>query len=202
MSLSAQRGGAMDKAGYRKESLERVGRLAKDDRSVKDSALCIGLRGFLEGLGGIRYVAGFMPIGSEPGIRPILEGITDGIDLLLPRYASLSSSYELVRIDDLGRDMRPGRYGILEPIAERIGFRREDLDFSGLFVWLVPGLGFDRFGHRLGRGGGYYDRLLGFHRGVRVGVCYDCQLFASLPHESHDLPVDWVVTETRILKCQ
>ena len=46
MSLSAQRGGAMDKAGYRKESLERVGRLAKDDRSVKDSALCIRLRGF------------------------------------------------------------------------------------------------------------------------------------------------------------
>ena len=57
-------------------------------------------------------------------------------------------------------------------------------------MWLIPGLGFDMKGHRLGRGGGYYDRLLCGATGMKTGIGYDCQIFDAIPCEPHDIEVD------------
>ena len=66
---------------------------------------------------------------------------------------------------------------------------------------LVPALAFDRAGYRLGRGGGYYDRLLSGATGMKTGVGYDCQIFDAIPCEPHDIGVDYVVTETLGVEC-
>ncbi len=64
----------------------------------------------------------------------------------------------------------------------------------------LPGLAFTKQGQRLGRGGGYYDRLLEQlpHQTIKVGICYDVQVLSSLPKEPHDQPVQFVITEHAI----
>lgn len=63
---------------------------------------------------------------------------------------------------------------------------------------LVPGLGFSKEGHRLGRGKGFYDRFLKNFEGLTVGVAFDEQIEADIPHEDHDVPVQYVVSESGI----
>jgi 5-formyltetrahydrofolate cyclo-ligase len=89
-----------------------------------------------------------------------------------------------------------GRYNLREPA----GALPAPLDEIDLVV--VPGLGFDRSGRRLGRGGGFYDRLLADSglRAVLCGVCLDCQLVDHLPSEAHDRPVDMLVTDRELLR--
>jgi 5-formyltetrahydrofolate cyclo-ligase len=87
--------------------------------------------------------------------------------------------------------LRAGRYGVPEPpaAAPSVGF--------GDLV-LVPGVAFDRRGHRLGRGGGYYDRTFGEEVGrgvVLIGVGYAFQLVAEVPHGLGDRRLDGVVTD-------
>ena len=63
---------------------------------------------------------------------------------------------------------------------------------------VVPGLAFDRRGHRIGWGGGYYDRFLAQVQAVKIGLCYDELVLDCIPGEPHDVPVDMVVAETAI----
>ena len=63
---------------------------------------------------------------------------------------------------------------------------------------VVPGLAFDRRGHRIGWGGGYYDRFLAQVQAVKIGLCYDELVLDCIPGEPHDVPVDMVVAETTI----
>ena len=91
-------------------------------------------------------------------------------------------------------ELSPGRFGILEPSAEA------PVPSGGWNIIIVPGVAFDRNGGRLGRGRGYYDRFLAQHREVfRAGVCFDEQVIASVPCESHDLRMDALVTPSEIL---
>ena len=98
-------------------------------------------------------------------------------------------------IQDPGQ-LRPGRWGLLQPGADHqhwIG----DLDTIDLVV--VPGLAFDARGHRLGLGGGYYDRFLARVQAPKVGLSYDCLLLREVPVERGDVAVDIVVTESSTL---
>ena len=63
---------------------------------------------------------------------------------------------------------------------------------------VVPGLAFDRRGHRIGWGGGYYDRFLAQVQAVKIGLCYDELVLDCIPGEPHDVPVDIVIAETAI----
>lgn len=81
----------------------------------------------------------------------------------------------------------PGPFGILEPPG---GPPAGDLD-----VIICPGLAFTRDGHRLGQGGGYYDRALArFPQARKIAVAFPCQIVATLPHEPHDAIMDAVIT--------
>mgnify|MGYP006309131983 CR=1 FL=1 len=107
---------------------------------------------------------------------------------------------ELVPVESLD-DLEEGAFGIPEPTGA-------PTDIVDLEVFLIPGAAFDRRGHRIGMGWGYYDRLLSRrldandgHETVFVGICYDCQLYeGTIPVEDHDIPVDAIVTESEIIK--
>ncbi len=90
-------------------------------------------------------------------------------------------------------DLTPGPLGILAP-----GCRPE---YPGTIECvLVPGLAYSHAGQRLGYGGGFYDRWLAQQPAAcRIGLCFEHQLLANLPHEPHDEVVDYVITENRIL---
>lgn len=69
-------------------------------------------------------------------------------------------------------------------------------------VLLIPGRAFDDKGNRLGRGKGFFDKYLADFSGLKIGICFDFQVIEVIPLEPHDLPMDFVVTEKRILKME
>ena len=103
-------------------------------------------------------------------------------------------NYQMVFHADHGRPLRRNRYLIGEPIGGRAIAAR------ALAMVLMPLVGFDEAGHRLGNGAGYYDRWLSFRRESRgspllVGVAFECQRCALIEPQAHDVPLDAVVTE-------
>lgn len=94
-----------------------------------------------------------------------------------------------------GEDLRPGVFGIPEPLDACPAVDKGDIDLI-----LVPALCYDRSCHRLGQGGGYYDRYLADYGGRTVGLCRECLLQDELPVEEHDRGVDLVLTEKRQLE--
>jgi 5-formyltetrahydrofolate cyclo-ligase len=78
-------------------------------------------------------------------------------------------------------------------------YEPQGADFSSplsIELAIVPGIAFDRRGHRMGRGGGFYDRLLPNLRAFNIGVCFSFQMFDTIPSAAHDIAMDRVVTET------
>ena len=68
-------------------------------------------------------------------------------------------------------------------------------------MFIVPGVGFTKFGDRLGRGGGYYDALLKENsEALKIGICHDFQLVDELPIEEHDIAMDYVFTDKNYYK--
>lgn len=140
-------------------------------------------------------VLAFMPLPDELDLTGLLAAaLREGKLLCLPRFDPSRGSYEAAVIRDLHADLRPGRFGILEPAPARPGRALNGLDLT-----LAPGVGFDHAGHRLGRGRGFYDRLLAQVSGVKCGVGFDEQLIAALPVEPHDVKLDCIVTPTHWL---
>jgi len=116
-------------------------------------------------------------------------GLSAGKRVCLPAFDGEHGVYLAREILDPARDLVPGRFRIPEP-----GPRCRSLPVAELDLMLVPGLAFDRGGGRLGRGKGYYDRLLADKRGPVWGVAFREQLGATLPRESHDQILDGVLT--------
>ncbi len=91
-----------------------------------------------------------------------------------------------------------GAFGIQEPSD-----LSEPVSLSVVRGLLVPGLAFNRNGNRLGRGKGFYDKTLSFYEGVKVGVCFDFQISSDpLPIESHDLQMEYLLTESGLIDCR
>lgn len=93
----------------------------------------------------------------------------------------------------------PGTYNILEPKHEHLCIiAPTDLD-----VIIVPGVAFDLKGNRIGHGKGYYDRLLKqAPQAHKIGLAFDFQIVDTLTPKKHDIPMDTIVTEKRIITCQ
>jgi 5-formyltetrahydrofolate cyclo-ligase len=145
-----------------------------------------------------RAVLLFFPLPSEPDITPLLaDALATGKLLSLPRFNATTNAYEPVQVRDLARELVVGPFGVREPTANCPLVTMNRLDLA-----LVPGLGFDARGHRLGRGKGHYDRLLAGFPGRTVGVTFDFQVVAQVPVEPHDIVLDAVVTPTRWLNAK
>lgn len=107
-----------------------------------------------------------------------------------------------VRVTDLERNIEPGSYGIPEPVAPLL--QTAVLDPGHVDIAVIPGSVFDRYGGRLGYGGGYYDRFLVYDaaRAFRIGLAFDIQVVEKVPVQSHDQLMDLVVTEKHIYDCR
>jgi 5-formyltetrahydrofolate cyclo-ligase len=134
-----------------------------------------------------RVICGFLPLSSEPQIAALWE---EDRAFCFPRIRS--GAVELIRLAH--PEMRRRATWKLE------GAEHDDAPLvapAEVDLFLVPGLAFTPDGRRLGRGAGFYDRLL-LHRSassVVLGVCFAAQLVAVLPWETHDQKVDAVITE-------
>lgn len=123
-----------------------------------------------------------------------------GMAVAVPRSmpGAKSMQFHLLGEDEDGV-LIPGAYGILQPSPETpLAVLTPDT------VVLVPGAVFDRKGHRLGFGSGYYDRwLAGEGKGlVKVGLAFDEQVVDHVPTEAHDVDMDWVVSDKACIECR
>ncbi|MDD3799667.1 MAG: 5-formyltetrahydrofolate cyclo-ligase [Novosphingobium sp.] len=116
-----------------------------------------------------------------------------GHAVALPRFAARDSAMEFAAFTDpFGEsDLEHGPFAMLQPHPDAPAVAPE--------VLFVPLVGFTADGHRLGQGGGHYDRWLDAHPGtIAIGLAWDCQLVDHLPLEPHDHPLAAVVTPTRL----
>ena len=133
----------------------------------------------------------FAPHRHEPDIEALFD--ENGKIRLVPRV--IGERLDLVAITTRpgGEGWRRGAFGLWEPVGEPA---RETPRFV-----LVPGVAFGRDGSRLGRGGGFYDRLLSdLPHAFRCGVCTDERLFDAVPTEPHDASVDAIVTPSCVIR--
>ena len=134
-------------------------------------------------------VAAFLGIRSEPPTLPLLEVLlARGVRVLLP---VLLADMDLDWAPFTGSDgLTEGRRGMLEPTGSPLG--RDAIATADLV--LVPALAVDRSGHRLGQGGGSYDRVLPRTGAPVVAVVFGDEVLDAVPVEAHDRPVDGVLT--------
>lgn len=90
--------------------------------------------------------------------------------------------------------MELGSFHIEEPTGDDV------IDPEEIELIIVPAVAYDRRGNRLGRGKGFYDRLLKTTKATKIGVGYDFQLVDELPTEEHDVPVDFVITQSAVIR--
>jgi len=103
----------------------------------------------------------------------------------------------LSKLDDW-KDLEKGAYNILEPREETI----REVSVFDIDLVIAPGVGFDEHGCRIGHGKGYYDRILrDSTNALHIGLAFENQIIEEVPIESHDIPVDKIVTEKRIIDC-
>jgi 5-formyltetrahydrofolate cyclo-ligase len=149
--------------------------------------------------GAAEWVCGFVSFGAEVQTHELLRGLlAERKRVCVPSFDSVGQRYICSEVKHFDADLHASTMGILEPKHEAV----RPVPAEKLEVWLVPGLAFDVHGNRLGRGMGYYDGLLRNARGVKIALTYDFQLVNEVPAETHDVPMDFIVTETKVVHCQ
>jgi 5-formyltetrahydrofolate cyclo-ligase len=127
----------------------------------------------------------------------IRKAWTMGKCVVVPHINRTERTMTAVEINRLDEEMEIDLRGLRNPIG-KTATPEEQIDLI-----VAPGLAFDRRGHRLGRGGAYYDRFLG-RAAVRAKVCgfgFGFQVVESVPVEEHDRTLDWIVTEETVITC-
>lgn len=141
-------------------------------------------------------VAAYRSLPGEPGTGPLIEELTRrGVTVLLPLLnPDLSLGWA---VHEPGGGERLNWLGVSEPASEPL--RPQSLATASVVV--CPGVAGDLDGHRLGRGGGSYDRALATldHRELRCLLLYDDEVLDAVPAQPHDQPIDVLVTPTRTL---
>jgi 5-formyltetrahydrofolate cyclo-ligase len=179
----------ISKAELRAAALARRDALAADQRAAAADA--IAARALPLAVSDRMVVAGYAPFRSELDPFPLLRAVARaGARLALPVIVARDAPL-IFRDWSFGQPLLPGPYGILQPGSDS-GTVEPDLV-------LVPLAAFDRAGHRVGYGAGYYDRTLRFltqrRRVMAVGVAFAVQEVRRVPALPHDIGLDYIVTE-------
>jgi len=132
----------------------------------------------------------FSPMAHEPDISCLLSDALSAKKVVgLPAWSAEQAQYRALQVTDPQADIAPGQFGIHEPRS-----RCAILPLQKIELILVPGLAFARNGARLGRGKGFYDRLLAQTTAPKCGVAFEWQIMDNIPAASHDIPMNYIAT--------
>jgi len=179
---------AVKKADLRKILRARLLAMTPGDRHEASLAICRVIVSHPEFLAA-HTVMLFAPQIIEPDLDLLWDTrVVRDKRIVYPRVDG--GSLKLGEVRDLS-ELVEGPWKLREPVAAP----GHTVDPDSVDLAVVPGIAFSHRKERLGRGGGYYDRLLvKMPRAFKTGVCFDFQLFAELPVETHDIPVNEVIT--------
>jgi 5-formyltetrahydrofolate cyclo-ligase len=181
------------KRNLRRDLRSKRSKLSKKLRSGYDRAIGQHV-GRLVKSHGARSIACYWPFDGEPDITPVYRQLMTGnCELALPVISGDDNHgmhFHSWRVDTV---LEKNRYGIFEPM------KTGPIPLSGIDMLLMPLVGYDRFGNRLGMGAGYYDRSLEPLRNLptplRVGIAYSLQEIGPMVENKWDIPLHGVVNE-------
>ena len=181
------------KAALRRRLAAREQAMTQRERELSDRAIIYHVTR-TEEYRRARTVFAFVGCGREIGTRALLERIlSEGKELCVPLCTG-PGRMECRRVQDLSV-LRPGSYGIPEPPPEAPAAVPEDIDLA-----VVPCVGAAADGRRLGRGGGYYDRLLPQLSCPTCLICRERLMSEAVPTEEHDRRCTLYVTERGVME--
>lgn len=188
MSLSISN----SKSDLRVQMRERLKNISLAVRTVESMELCARLEPQLRNAHTILFYA---PLLDELDVWPLMEKWLKSKICALPAFDAATQTYLARRVKNLETDIAEGKFGVSEPLpdCEKIPLDKFDLI-------LAPGVAFDLDGNRLGRGRGFYDRILSAASGIKCCVGYDFQLLEKIPTEPHDAKVNFIFTPERCVK--
>lgn len=193
------------KKKMRQALLKQRDAITPQQKALKEAAIekrLLGLDAFKQAQCILLYVS----FRSEVDTRRYLSDVIK-MDkrLVLPAVDSIHRRLNLYEVKDVS-ELVPGYMGILEPDA-RTGM---SVLLNEIDLVIIPGTGFDRNGNRLGYGGGYYDKLLSYESRqlsrvdrhiTTIALAFEEQIGEEIPAEPHDIRVDMIVTDKRVIDC-
>jgi len=193
------------KKKIRAKLLNKRDLIPPDEKVLKERAIEKGLFS-LDVFRKAKSILLYVSFRSEVDTTRFLHDILSlGKKLILPVVDPGNKVLKLYEIRDTS-ELKPGYMGIPEPLVSED--RRVMLKEIDLVI--IPGTGFDTKGTRLGYGGGYYDRLLGYesrelskgeHHIMTIALAFEEQMGEEIPAEAHDINVDIIVTDKRLITC-
>lgn len=191
----------MDKREIRKLIRERKKKLASTQVQAYSEAVAQNtiefLRTAVKDLS-VETVGVFLSLADELQTQPLINRLWSNfphLNVLVPRVLSDNKHIIFFKYNPEGPHTI-SNYGIWEPVARETEALVPD-------VLIMPGIAFDTYGGRVGHGGGFYDRYLEDHGTqimLKIAVAYDLQVLDQVPMEQHDIPVDAIITEKRVLR--
>jgi len=183
------------KAALRRSMRARLQRLSAAERAAGATLTCQRVRA-QDFWKSAKTVLLFAPLPDEVDVWFLATAaLAEGKNVALPRFHALENRYAAALVTDLERDLVAGAFGIREPEPGCAEIPLATIDLA-----LVPGLAFDATGRRLGRGKGFYDRLLSGFGGIKCGVSLAEQMVAEIPAEEHDVRMGVVITGSKELE--
>ena len=175
----------MDKKELRRTIRERKRAMTEEEIVTRSEKLGV-LFAQSEAYKNAKTIYGYLPYNQEVRTVPMLEqALKDGKKVAVPKV--YGDEMKFLYLDDLSK-VSKGYAGIPEPIAD------EPVADDETALVLMPGLAFDPAGHRIGYGGGFYDKFLAAEPNhPTLALCYEFQMLPELHTEEHDIPVDTVL---------
>lgn len=187
----------MQKTEIRKKILAKRNRLSKkhaEDLSKKIFQKLKRLKEFKKAGNVFFYLSKDNEIATRPAI---IYSLKNKKRVSIPKMNTQTHTFHPVLIKDLDKDLCKGPFGLEEPIT----IKNRRVTEKEIDLTIVPGIAFDKAGTRLGFGKGYYDKFLEKrHKYKKIALAYDFQIVPELPKDTHDVPVDIIVTEERIIR--
>jgi 5-formyltetrahydrofolate cyclo-ligase len=171
---------------------QRKEAMIPEDRLEKSKRVCYHLMTLIQdGETVMVYTSKEKEVNTKPLITTLFE---HGNPVIVPIIVKDDISLRLSYLRDFSV-LVPSTFGVPEPVGNEILATGENVD-----TIILPMLGFDRTGGRMGYGAGYYDRFLAKNQNVRkIGIAFACQEYDNLPVDENDIPMDYSITEEGIV---
>ena len=168
--------------------------LSPDEISANSSRICEQMPGILNGIDPLMiYVSKPLEVDTHPLIEQLLSGKRK---IVVPIIEKETKTLRLTYLSQTS-DLIESTFGVPEPIG-----RERPVDPRAVKAVIVPMLGFDQRGHRLGYGAGYYDRFLSANPHLlKIGLAFSCLEAAEIPVDENDVSMDLIITEQGIIRC-
>jgi len=179
----------------RKEIKEKRRNISKEENRKKSKEIkekLFNLREYKDA----RVVLFYISYNGEVFTHDMIKDALEDKKVVVPISNKEDNTLSLSKLDSWD-DLELGSYGILEP--RKICMQEVQIDNIDLII--VPGVGFDLNGNRMGHGKGYYDKLLEKSKAIHIGLAFELQIIDKIPTEEHDISLNKIITESRVINC-